>query len=192
MRKIPSADKKLVSSSLESGMEAVKSMIETMNAARQDKGIKLRWPVDELLIRPAKGKEKEAKRVCKDFGEVIKGMGNVKRIDVVSKGLPKEKAKEFPLGKLALGDVLHDEALIRELIRKVQITRKKEKLDVKDKISICFDTDGKTTAMLKAHNTALMTGTGAASMDFGDIKGPGVVRLDLKNKKVKFHFKRTK
>jgi isoleucyl-tRNA synthetase len=187
MRTIPSPDKKLVSKRLEDGMEAVKNLIETMNSARQESGIKLRWPVDALMIRPAKGKEKELKKVCRDFGQVIKGMGNVKEIKVVRK-IP-SKAREFPLGKLALGEVLHDEALVRELIRKVQITRKKEKLRVDDEISIRFDSDRKTTAILKQHEDELLSGVGAAKLAFCEIKGAGLGSIDFRKARIKFGFK---
>jgi isoleucyl-tRNA synthetase len=187
----PKPDKKLVNKQLENGMEAVKNLLETMNFARQDMGIKLRWPVSALFINPAKGKGSEVERIVKNFRGVIEGMGNVKDIKVVKKRLP-SKGKDFSLGKLAVGDVLLEEALLRELIRKVQIERKQSKLLVREKISIVFDSDKKTTATLKKYEDELLSGVGAAKATFGKIKGKdgGKGNLDFKKASVKFDFKK--
>jgi len=167
-------------------MDVVKNLIETMNFARQEKGVKLRWPVRDLLIKPARGKGHEMEKIIKNFGDVIKSMGNVKEIKVLLKNLP--LGKDFSLGKLAFGDVLLDEALVRELTRKVQMARKQKKLCVKDRINIRFDSDRRTTETLKKHEPELLSGVGAAKATFDKIEGAGLGRLDFKKIKIKFEF----
>jgi len=184
---LPKPDKKLIDKCMEAGMEAVKNMIETMNSARQDMDVKLRWPIKEVLISPAKGSETKISKICRDFGGVIKNMGNVKEINVVKK-LP--KGKDFQMGKICLGDVMIDEALLRELIRRVQVSRKEKGLMVRDNISIKFDSDGKTMEKLKKHEHELLSGVGAAKATFCRIDGDGGGSLDFEGIKVKFEFEK--
>ncbi len=190
LRPWPKPDKKLAKKGLEAGMEAVKSLVETMNFARQEKGVKLRWPVSHVLLRPSKGKGKELDMVVRKFGGVIRSMGNVKDVRVAKQALP--KGKDFSLGKLAMGDTLLDEALVRELIRKVQLTRKEKRLDVKDRIKVWFDTDESTTETLKKHENELLSGVGAVKASFCSIEGEGLGCLDFRKAKVKFEFERVK
>ncbi|MBN2331416.1 MAG: isoleucine--tRNA ligase [Candidatus Aenigmarchaeota archaeon] len=182
----PMIDKKMHDRTLESQMEVVKNMIETMNFARQEKGTKLRWPIRTVEIWPAKGKGGELRRVVGNFDRVIMGMGNVKELRVARKGKP--AGKGFVLGKLRLGDVMLDEAMLREIIRKVQVARKEKNLSVRDRIGIWFDADGGTRETLKKHRNELLVGVGAAKASFCKIEGEGLGCLDFKGKRIKFEF----
>jgi valyl-tRNA synthetase len=186
----PRADGKMTDKALESRMEAVKNMIETINFARQDKGTKLRWPIRSVDVWPAKGKGGELRKVVGSFGGVIKGMGNVKELRVARKGKPAGKA--FVLGKLRLGEVMLDEAMLRELIRKVQVARKEKNLFVRDRIDIWFDADAGTRETLKKNGNELLVGVGAAKMSFCEIEGEGLGSLDFKGKKIRFEFEKVK
>lgn len=157
----PEQNKNFVDGELEKQMEIVRSIIEAMNFFRQNEKIKLRWPVSEVLISP---KNKEVEDAVKNLGEVIKIMGNVKEAKI-DKKLP-EKAKEFEGGSLALGAVLWDEALLRELIRKIQTMRKKDRLNVKEKINLWLSSDEKTEETLKKFEKKISHGVGAEKISF--------------------------
>jgi len=187
MTRWPRGDKKMVNKGLEEQMEILKNMTETMNSARQDAGIKLRWPVKELTIAPSRGNSEKLGKTTKLLADVIKKMGNVKDVKLV-KGI--RGGKDFQFGKLALGEVIEDEALLRELVRRVQISRKEERLDVKDKINVWFESDNKTIKTLKGMEEELLDGVGASEATFGKIDGEGKGSLAFQGVKIKFELER--
>ncbi len=186
----PRIDKKMHDRAIESQMEVVKNIIETMNCARQENGTKLRWPLSSVGLRPEKGKGGELEKLLRNFEGVIMGMGNVKRVRLVRKSKP--ASKDFTLGKLGLGEVLEDEAMIRELTRKVQVARKEKRLMVHDKINIWFDADRSTTQTLKKHRNELQVGVGANKLSFCDMDGEGLGKLDFRGTKIRFEFEKVK
>ncbi len=133
--KWPKANKKVINKEMERGMEIVKGVVETANAIRQENSIKLRWPLNEVMI--------ECDDNIAQFSEIIKNMCNVKAVRF-GKAEPLRDAKgvirvkEFSYGKVkldvALTDELKEEAMLREIIRKVQDMRKKAGLVVRDRI----------------------------------------------------------
>jgi hypothetical protein len=137
-------------------MKIIESLIEAMNAERQERKIKIKWPVSEVWVKPGDAK---AERALKDFGEIVKLMGNVKGIKLLkraSKGM-----KEFAGGKLALGDVLEDEALVREFIRAFQMKRKEKRLDVIDRVERVVKSDKGTEAILRNFQKDINIATGS-------------------------------
>ncbi len=178
----PEPDRKLISKTLESGMEAVKEFLEAMNSLRHEKGIKLRWPVKEVRISV----KKDIARAMKEFDGVIREMGNVKSVKFVTK--KPAKAREFQHGFLALGEVLMDEALLREFCRNVQIKRKEAKLMVKDKIGLWVDSDRKTLEALRKQEKELLLGVGGKSVHFGEFEGEGKGKLEFGKARLKFDF----
>ncbi len=180
----PETEKRMIDTKLEEGMEVVKDLLESMNAARHEKGVKLRWPIKEILIKPAKDKG----AALKDFREVIEEMGNVKSVKVVTK--KPAKAKDFSGGAFALGEVLMEEALLRELCRNVQIKRKEARLMVQDKISLWIECDKKTADSLRKQEKELLAGVGASKVTFGEAKGEGKGKLDFEKSKMKFDFQK--
>ncbi len=154
----PKANSKLVDKKLEEDMGVVKVLTEAMAAARQEGGIKLRWPLSEVRVLP---KDKKAERAVDSLKEIIKAMGNVKEVRVVKK---LAKGKEFEGGKLEIGGVMKDEALVRELVRQVQVLRKKEGLDVRDRIALYIKTDTVTQKLLKQKEDDILKGVGGAKV----------------------------
>lgn len=169
---------------LENYMEIIKSIIESANAERQEKGIKLRWPIDKMVIK-CDDKVKKAVNVLKD---IIKVMANVKDVLVLER---LNKGREFEGGILALGNVIKDEAFIRELIRKIQISRKKEGLIISQKIYLFLKTDGKTKNLLKNFEKELKRGVGANKIYFEEPK-ENIDKLVFEGRKVEFGFIPTK
>lgn len=173
----PKQEKRL--SHLEEGMETVKQLIEAMNALRQEKKAKLRWPIDKVFV------ETRSDKAVRELQEVVKTMGNVKDVVFVKKLTG--KGREFPGGKLALGKVLKDESLVRELTRKVQELRKGERLQVSERIQLFLKTDKTTEMILKRFEKDIREGTGSSKLTLGKIKSRKG-KLEFEGKKVEIDF----
>ncbi len=154
----PKADRKLVDSKLEENMKVVKVLIEVMGSARQEKDAKLRWPLTDIRIAP---KDKKAESAVNSLKDIVLMMGNVKEVKIVKK---LDKGKAFEFGKLEIGNVLKDEALIRELVRNVQVLRKKAGLDVHDRIVLHIKTDKETQKLLKQKENDILKGVGGTKV----------------------------
>lgn len=186
----PKEDKGLIDKKLEKGMEFAKNVIEGANSLRQELKIKLRWPVSELFI---KLKDSEIQSSLEGMENVLKTMANVEKVSLV-KSIPKKyKKKAFDYGELAFGEVLKDKAFLRELIRNIQVLRKKERLNVKEKINLWLGTDKKTGETLDKFRETISKEVGASKVRMGipkKFKPKG--SLEFKGKKVKVYFERMK
>jgi len=174
MKKWPSPGKR--DPEMEKQMEIVKQLIETMNALRQEKKVKLRWPIDKAFV--------STKTDIKTFEEAIKLMGNVKEVAFVAR--VSGKSKEFEGGKVSLGSVLKEEALLREVIRATQALRKKAGLNVQEKISLSLETDAKTQETLKLFEQQLLEGTGSSKLDFKKSRSRGLIEFEGKKIDISF------
>lgn len=155
----PKYDAKVISAKAEKAMNIVKNLVEAANSQRHESSIKIRWPLAKLTV--------DSKEDLKPFAEIIKNMCNVKAV-VFAKtknGVP------FDGGKLELDTTLTEdlkkEALLREVIRKVQDMRKKSGLVVKDKIELRIEGAGE----LKKWEKELKKEVGAAKILFVPAKG---------------------
>jgi isoleucyl-tRNA synthetase len=182
----PQAEKSLVNPRLEEDMVIADSLIEGMNFARQEANIKLKWPVLDLHVLP---KDKKAEEAISNLKEIIQSMGNVRTV-ILSKKLPKE-GRKFEHGEFALGEVLMAEALVRELIRKVQMLRKEEKLKVTQKISLVLETDKETQEKLHAAKSEILEGVGAGSLEFGKLSEQSG-SLEFEGSKIRIWFEAEK
>jgi len=175
----PRPEKARINKHLEKGMETAKQLIESMNAARQEKKIKLRWPVDKVFVQAVDEKS------ARELQEIVKRIGNVKDVVLVKKLTG--KARDFEGGKLALGTVLKEEAMVRELIRRVQELRKKSNLVVSEKIQLFLRTDKKTEMLLKRFEKEIRSGTGSSRVFLGKPKSKKG-QLEFDNKSIEIGF----
>jgi len=180
----PKPDRKLMNAELEEGMDIVKDLVETANALRHEKSIKLRWPLKELIVKT----DKAGATALKNFSEVIKGMANVRKLSAVTR--KPAKGKDFSKGTLVLGEVLMDEALLREVSRAVQVARKSEKLMVHDKIELWVSSDRKTLETLRKQEKELLLGVGGRSVHFGKLEGDGKGRVRFEKSEILFDFQK--
>ncbi len=174
----------MINKGLENDMEIVKVLIESMNSLRQDKNVKLRWPVDKVFVQ---AKDKNVERAIQNLGNIIKVMGNVKEVVIVKKITG--KTKRFDKGKLALGGVLKGEALLRELTRHIQNLRKKQGFSVHDNIALWIKSDNTTEKTLKSFEKELSRDVGAKKIFIGKIKSKKG-ELELEKKKIDIGFER--
>jgi len=114
---------------IEKEMTVVQEIVESVNSVRNEKKVKMRWPLQKVILDLNEKKLDE-------YSGIIKRMCNVKEV----KFARTEKGKEFSFGKIYLDTELtkelKEEALYREVIRKIQDMRKKEGFVVKDKIKL--------------------------------------------------------
>ncbi len=175
----PKPNKKLIKKSLEKNMETVKKIFEAASSLRQDKKIKLRWPVDKMFIRiekPLRNLEGVIKNICN-----VRGIVWVKRIS--------GKTREFDGGKIALGKVLSDEKLIREFSRRVQVMRKKEKLHVRDKIKLFVKSSRGVEDILRERERDILKATGSGSLVLGEMESERG-KFTFERDKIKVGFKK--
>ena len=152
----PKENKKLIDKKLEDAMDSAQKIVEAANALRHEERIKARWPLRALTI--------DTKQSLTYLDNIIKFMTNVKEINY--KGL-KECYKDIGIAKIyldtKLDEGLKQEALLREIIRKVQDMRKKGKLVVKDTITLVLE----NAEEMKKHQKYLMKEVGAKKIIFG-------------------------
>lgn len=177
MSEWPVCDKKYVDKKLEEQMIQVKDIVELAAALRQDLKIKLRWPVSELLVS---GKVTDA---VKNLESVLNKMSNVKTTKYSEK--IKGQAKTDHDITVAFGEVLKDEALLRELIRNIQEVRKKSKFSVHDSIILYL----KDHIILKRFEQELKQSVGAKEIKFGSIKH-AKGKLEFEDNKIEFGFEK--
>ena len=156
---------------LESSMLLVKSIVEAASAIRQEHKIKLRWPLQKIVIKTDKR--------LKQLEDVIKFMCNVKAVEYGEAELPsKEIGKMKIYLDTQLTDELKREALLREIVRKVQELRKRQKLVVKDRIKLTLEGCDE----LKVFENELKNEVGAKTVIFGHSKKQD--KLDFEGKNV--------
>ncbi len=133
----PNPDTKMIKPELEKQMCNARAIVETARFAREEAKIKLRWPLNQLS---ADGDE-TVKKAIKTFENVIKEQANVKSVKA---GKIKGAEKEFEFGKVYLDTKItpeiRAEALAREVMRQVQVMRKKGGLNVGENIKLTVST----------------------------------------------------
>jgi len=188
----PKADRRAMDAKLEKQMEIVKQLSEAANAARQKAGLKLKWPVASVVIV---SKKKEVAAAVKALNGTLKEICNAKKVvSAASKPKGEFAYVESPAAGVSvetrMDEALVREALIRELVRKVQEMRKNAGLKITDKIRLTLDSDAKTDAFLKKQAGALKKEVGAANLAVGGTQGTHKDRLQFKAIDVEIAFDR--
>jgi len=188
----PEADKKAIDKELEERMAAALEISEAINGARAAAKIKLRWPVRKAILV---SKDKVAQAAAKDFASVIQLLSNAKEVEART-AEPREPSgmpiNEFGRGKVFLDttrdEKLIEEAMIRELIRKVQAMRKESGLNVKERIVLRLKGDERVLKILKKWQTEIESGTTAKAVKIGELEGERKGELDFEGRKVSIGF----
>jgi valyl-tRNA synthetase len=161
----PCADEDMIHPEIEKNMVYAQKIIEIANSIRQENKIKLRWPLNSIVVEG-----KEMRDVVQMFGSVIKNMCNVKnvRFGIVSGDKEIEGIKVFVDTQIT--HELKKEAFVRELIRKIQELRKSMKLVVSDRVELFLDCD---KAELSGFENDMKKEVGAKKVSFGKIGNVG-------------------
>jgi isoleucyl-tRNA synthetase len=188
----PKADKKRINKKLEEQMEIVKKFFEFTNAARQLAGIKLRWPVQEVVVVTQSKKIVSALRKLK---KVFLTATNSKNLKFVSKRPEGEFAEvSFKEGSVFLSKIVNEklmeEALLRELIREIQSLRKQNKFDVRETIKLTLETDSETKKIIEKNREKILKEVGAKSLVIGKLSGKFKGKLEFEEKEIEIAFDR--
>jgi isoleucyl-tRNA synthetase len=186
----PKVNKNLINKKLEEKMELVKKIIDSCLAARQQANIKLRWPLREVIIIP---KDENVVSVVKKLKDILLFMCNSKDVKVLDKKPSGEFSEmEDVFGSLLihkkLDEGILEEAMVRELIRKLQDMRKENKFNVKESINLSLDSDEKTNGVLKKFTKMLQKEVGAKQVKIGKVEGNFTGELEFEDKKISIAF----
>jgi isoleucyl-tRNA synthetase len=190
--KWPKENEKMIDKKLEEEMEVVKEVVEASLFARQQAGIKLRWPVKRVVIVSADERIKSALEDCKT---VLLSLCNAKEVYVVTEqpeGDFSKAERDFGLVLVdkKLTEDLKEEALIRELIRKVQEMRKEKNFNVKESISLSLKSDEKTEKILEKYADVLKKEVGASKLEVGKLEGTYTGKLEIEEISVGIAFEK--
>ncbi len=132
---LPGPDKKMVDKELEKEMSAAKELAQAVLGLREEKKLRLRWPLKELVIKTKSGKE------FKKVKGILAKICNVKKV-LESKTKPTgnyaERVLEDKIIYLNLNadEKLKDEWELAELRRRIQERRKQAKLLPSKKVGL--------------------------------------------------------
>jgi isoleucyl-tRNA synthetase len=193
MLPLPEANKKFIDQQLSQEMEWVSEIVETTQFIRQEEGLKLRWPCQRLIIVPTK-KEFQLDH----FSDVVASQTNVKSVEIEKKAKGELlRSKELPFATVYL-DIsetpkLQAERLSRDLIRRIQATRKKQGLHVTQRIVLHVAT--KSSDLRKAIETtqdSIASKVGALTLEVAEelptLKGLAIGTLTFDDEEVEFGF----
>lgn len=174
----PLGDAKVVDRELEESMAAVMALTEAANSIRQAANVKLRWPLEEMVVVC----DASVEPGVKPLQSILLGQNNVLAVKFAS-AAPKTKgyaSQECVVGskpatvflKVERSPEVEREGMYRELIRSVQASRKKSGFIVQEKIALTVSTEDKQFAkLLESRATALAGEVGAASVKVGSLAG---------------------
>jgi isoleucyl-tRNA synthetase len=161
----PDVDQTLIDDKLDREMEWVLDIVDAAQFLRQEAGIKLRWPCLRLVIVPTK-----EDFILKHFSSVIESQANVKRVEILKELKEKSlKMKELPFCRVYLDltetPEIRAERLARELIRRVQSTRKQQGLHITQRITLYVGTRSQELSQLiRSTKESIASKVGAVSM----------------------------
>ncbi len=176
--KWPRPDNKKIDAKLEGQVDFARKIVEGVNSCRQDLKIPIRWPLADVSISLKESTETDT------AVEIIKTLSNAREVNFVRE---LKDGKEFEWGKIKLGSILKDEAMIRELTRKVQELRKQNNLQVRDAIEAQFNSDKATLEILKKFEKELLAAVGAKQILLKEIRAKKG-ELEFEGKRVEIGF----
>lgn len=163
LSKWPEYDKETINKELEEKMEIAMDIITNTNAIRKETGIKLRWPLQKVVIDGMN---------LEEVKEIISSMGNIKEVcfdevEKPSKEFTKNEKEIKIFLETEMSEELKKEALLREVQRKIQSLRKKNGLVVEDKIDVLIDKS--IQDKLKEFEEELKKNVGAEKIEYTKI-----------------------
>ncbi len=168
------------SSSVEDEMEFARSVVEAINALRQENSVRLRWPLRRVVIQESGSVKKSG--ISEGAVDVIKNSGNVKELLFSPHPQENMESKSVQDTKIYL-DVhmdaeLLEESMVMELIRKIQTMRKDKKLDVGESISLFIRSDAKTERSLRKWENSVKKSVGASGIEYAEYGNPETLEFE--------------
>ncbi|MBI4406785.1 isoleucine--tRNA ligase, partial [Candidatus Micrarchaeota archaeon] len=140
------------------------SITEAANACRQEAGLKLRWPVREILTTGKTG-------AVGELQSVLQRLNNCEKISLTEKEPGEFVSRNYNKGKVLLSPKRDEELMLeanyREVIRSIQAGRKNVGLVVSDRVDLFIHTeDKKLLEYLKKKKSELAKHVGAGRVEF--------------------------
>ena len=172
----------LIDKELEENVKVAKKIIEVILRKREEQRIKLRWPLQEVYVSDVKIEK------VKKFIEIL---ANVKKVLV---GEPENK-EGFVVGEFEnikvyvpkeLNEKMKKEAIVREIVRRVQESRKKNGFSIMEKISLYLS--GNIEDLIEEFGEVIRKNVNAESIVFGELKGEYEGSFEVLGRKIEFKF----
>ena len=185
----PEAEKGDVDEDLIERMETIRTFATLGHAVRNEKGIKVRQPLQAILL---KATEKEWEKLQALFPLLIEELNvkEVKRVDDPD-NLDKERFASFTdeTGRLVfldteISDELRKEGIAREFIRKVQMARRNTGLNVEDRIELLYHLEEPLLSAVETHRNWIAGEVLAVKLEQGE-PAEGWTEVKMEGKKIK-------
>ena len=147
-------------------MKEIRKIVSFGLEARAEAGIKVRQPLQKLIIKNEKLKGKD------DLLELVKDEVNVKEISFDA-GIENDVKLD-----LELTPELVSEGRFRDIVRFVQDLRKKAGLTPKDEIAVFIKTDSVGQELVKKFEDELKKIVNARAVEFKEVEGGEALKLD--------------
>ncbi|TDA35258.1 MAG: isoleucine--tRNA ligase [Hadesarchaea archaeon] len=140
---------------LERAMELARILTEEVAEARQKAGLKLRWPVAEVVVRLPE-EELELLHGLEDF---LRERFNCKRLLLLERGMERPQGdysvvetenREVAVSRI-FSPELRGEALARELVRRLQVMRKEMGLEMEERVEAELGMGEEDAKVLEPH-----------------------------------------
>jgi isoleucyl-tRNA synthetase len=186
----PKEKKRMINRKLEEEIEWVKEIVEACFFAREQAKIKKRWPVKRVIVVSA---DEKIKSTIKDCKPILLSLCNSKEILVLDKEpegnfVKAERDFGLVLVEKEITEDLLEEALIREIIRSIQEMRKRERLNVKERIRLSLKSEEKIEKILEKFSEVLKREVGAVELILGKIEGKFKGEAKFKEAKIEIGF----
>ena len=166
----PKVDNQSIDKDLENNMDFVKTTVSAINHAREQAGLSLRWPVQDVIIVSESDPVLDALNDVA-LKEIIKSQCNIKIVNT-EKLLDEDKdnyaVADFELGKVYVNketnSELEAEGFAREIMRRSQALRKKSGLIKTDVVELYVKVDKDLEIMLKNWNEKIKDKCGAKEL----------------------------
>lgn len=186
-----------IDTKLEEMFELIFSVYTLASSIRSSVNVKLRWPLKEAVIVYKDITTKE----LSNYVDIIKFLINVKELSVTSEMPDKclsgdyviKESTKFNLCLSRIVDKnLYYEGLAREIVRRVQVMRKKANLMIDEYIEIMVSTaDSDIRESLRIFNNYILSETRAKALT-NDENNMYVEEWDIEDKKVRIGIRRVK
>lgn len=164
----------------EKQVENLKEVVSTAMLARQEAGIKVRWPIRTLYVET---KSHEVIDAVNAFEKTILSLTNVKELKTLEEKPSGElSSSEFEKGTIhidkKIDEQLYEEGMVNEVKRRVQILRKDAGLVESDKIKFTLETEAEIEAIVKKNEKKIASEVNASSVVYGPAKDPKEYKID--------------
>lgn len=195
---LPQVINEYIREDLEKVFDLIFEIYTSVSSMRNSLGIKLRWPVKEVVIGLRDG---GVVNELMKYLDIIKFLVNSKEVKIVTE-VPTTYlsddylVKDFNMFKVCLSKAidkeLYYEGIAREIIRRVQVMRNKANLLVDDFIDLNITTDDpEIIEAVKTFSKFILSETRAKSL-VSDVEGMYVVEWDLEGRKVVIGIRKSK